>query len=219
MHDSSRKGSLSSAPALGKVACGTGVRDRFGGCGCHGQASLRPAAGLARARGILPAMVTLAVLASLLPACCLGPAGRTVRLTDLEHAPRVLLPPAQRITVSDPKMLHELCTPLGPRLGLLQVRSAADWTRLAEAAPGLGPCPDLRAGTVIGLACWAGTTLDGRWPLRIDGVRLYHGAGLIEANFHGGTFLPDGQTTLETAYVPGLAAILAADVNGTTFCP
>jgi hypothetical protein len=166
--------------------------------------------------GILP---VAALACCLLPACGPDPAGRPIRLTDLEHAPRLMLPAGQRVTVADPKVLYELCTPLGPRLGLLQVRSPADWARLVQAAPGLGPCPDLRAGTVVGLACWAGTTLDGRWPLRIDGVHLYRGAGLLEANFHGGTFLPDGTATLETAYVPGLAAILAADISGTTFCP
>jgi hypothetical protein len=162
----------------------------------------------------------LAALACcLLPACRLGPTGRTIRLTDLEHAPRVALPAAPPVTVADSTTLRDLCTPLGPRLGLLQVRSAADWSRLAAAAPGLGPRPDLRAGMVIGLACWAGTTLDGRRPVRIDGIRVYHGAGLLEARFQGGTFLPDGATTLETAYVPGLVALLAADINGTTFCP
>jgi hypothetical protein len=151
-----------------------------------------------------------------LPACGVG---RTVRLADLERAPRITPVAGQRVIVADPTALHELCTALGPRLGLLQVRRAADWDRLVRAAPELGPCPDLRAGIVVGLVCRAGTTLDGRWPVRIEGVRLYGGAGLLEARFRGGTFLPDGTMLLETAYVPGLTAVLAADVNGTTFCP
>jgi hypothetical protein len=72
---------------------------------------------------------------------------------------------------------------------------------------------------VVGLACWAGTPLDGQWPIDIACVRVHGGAGIVQARFIGGTFQPDGTAVLVTAHVPGLAAVLAADVNGTTFCP
>lgn len=193
----------------------------------HGQdASLRTAwtlgkdAGHASPHKRCPWLPLLAAAtACLLSACHLGPREKTVRLADLEHAPPAVLARPQRVGISDPEALRELCSPLGPRLGLLQVRSVADWNRLARIAPALGRCPDLQCGIVIGLACWAGTPLDGRWSIHIAAVRVHDGAGLIQAEFQGGTFQPDGTAILETAHVPGLAAVLAAEVNGTTFCP
>jgi hypothetical protein len=164
------------------------------------------------------ALLVLAIGWSL-PACRVELAAKTVRLTDLESAPPMVVMHTQRMRVTDAEGLRALCTPLGPRLGLLQVRSVADWNRLAKVAPGLGRCPDLRCGTFVGLACWAGTRVDGHWPIHIEAIRVREGAGLIEAKFQGGTFLPDGTVALETAHVPGLATILVAEINGTTFCP
>src|SRR5512143_772800 len=99
MYNSSRTGSLRNAVALGKVAS--------------------PAGGRQQTSVIVGALAILA--GGLLPACRLVPTTRAIRLTDLEQAPRVTVPAGQRITVADPTALHELCTPLGPRLGLLQV--------------------------------------------------------------------------------------------------
>lgn len=159
------------------------------------------------------------LLAAWLPACTGGPSAVTVTLEDLEAAVPVAITDTRRVYVSDPAVLHDLCTPLGSRLGLLQIHRTADWERLSAAAPELGPCPDLRSGSVIGLACWAGTPVSGHWPIRIDAVHLHRGAGLLEARFVGGTYLPDGAAVLETAHVRGLHTLLVANINGSLFCP
>lgn len=142
-----------------------------------------------------------------------------VTLASLEAAPVEPLNGGQRHVVTDADALRTMCTPLGPRLGLLQVRSRREWDRLAAVAPNIGPCPDLRRGTLVGLACWAGTPLDGGWPIELDGIQLQSGGGLLKARFHGGTYLPDGTARLETDYVQGLGRVLVVDVNGTSFYP
>jgi len=112
-----------------------------------------------------------------------------------------------------------MSSPLGPRLGLLQIRTTEQWQRLARAAPQLGACPDLAHGMVIGLACWAGEPVSGTWPVRIDAVRVADGAGLLEAHFAGGSYLPDGSARLETVFVPAFVNVLVADIDGTMFYP
>lgn len=142
-----------------------------------------------------------------------------ITMDTLENAPPVATTAVQHAVIADPTALRELCTPLGPRLGLIQVRSVAEWTRLTRLAPHLGPPPDFRTGMLIGLASWAGTPLDGRWPVHINKVRVHDGAGLVTGAFEGGSYLPDGTAVMETAHVQGLAAVLAVDLNGTTFYP
>ncbi len=121
--------------------------------------------------------------------------------------------------VSDAAPLRALCTPLGPRLGLIQVRSATEWEQLARALPQVVHQPGYRTGTLIGLVCWAGTPVDGRWPVHIDRIRAQDGAVHLHADFRPGTYLPDGTARLETAHLGGSATVLAVDVNGTTFFP
>lgn len=163
-------------------------------------------------------LIALAILGPL--AACRSPAtSRTLTLTDLENAPPAHAVLLERAVVSDAHELKKLCTQLGVRLGLIEVRSPRDWQRLAGIAPGVGRCPNLRHGMVVGIASWAGLPANGRWPIHLDGVNVRDGAGLVKATFEPGTYLPDGTTYLETAYVEGLRAVLAVDVNGTTFYP
>ncbi len=173
-------------------------------------------AGLVARPRLWAAMSALAVL---LPACAVSPPVKTVSLVSLEVAPIHAVVGGKRYVVSDPAALKTLCIPLGPRLGLLQVRSAGEWQLLSEAVPGIGPSPDLRRGTLVGIVCWAGTPIDGTWPVRLDAVRVCSGGGLMTATFQGGTYLPDGTVRLETDYVEGLRSVLVVDVNGTSFYP
>lgn len=143
---------------------------------------------------------------------------RTVTLEALESGQLAPLRPAARL-VADGRALRDLCTPIGPRLGLFQVHTPGQWERLAQAIPQLGRCPDLHKGSVIGLACWAGTPIDGRFPLQIESVRVAAGGGLLSATFRGGSYLPDGTAWVETGYVEGLRAVLMVSVNGTAFFP
>jgi hypothetical protein len=159
------------------------------------------------------------VLLPWLSACSSLSAPQTITLATLENAPPAATTEGRRVIVSDTTALRDMCTPLGPRLGLLQVRSAAQWARLVRAAPQIGPAPDFGTGIFIGIACWAGTPVDGHWPIHIDTVRVHDGAGLVTGAFEGGSYLPDGTAVLETAHVKGLMAVLAVDLNGTTFYP
>ena len=72
---------------------------------------------------------------------------------------------------------------------------------------------------MVGIACWAGEPVDGTWPVRVEGVRVQRGGGLVDATFRGGTYLPDGAAYIETAYVVGLRDVLGVQVNGTLFQP
>jgi len=164
------------------------------------------------------AIIGLAALL-LLPGCLLPPPTKTVTLSALEAAPATPLPGSQRLVASDSPALRSLCTPLGPRLGLLQVRNAADWRLYREVVPTAEKCPNLQRGSIVGIVCWAGTPLDGKWPVRVDAVKVEEGGGLLKARFHGGTYQPDGIAYLETGYVPGLRSVLVVSVNGTSFYP
>lgn len=172
--------------------------------------------GARRPRALLLAVI---VSACWQPSCKLGPEVQRVSLAELEAAPPANLATLKRVTVANADALRALCAPLGPRLGLLQVQSPAEWIRLQAAVAGLGPCPDLRRGMVTGLACWAGQRVDGQWPIHIRALRVHDGAGLLAAQFQGGTFLPDASAVAEIGYVPGLKRILVAEIDGTIFCP
>jgi hypothetical protein len=160
-----------------------------------------------------------AVLLALLAGGCTGPAPRTISAAALESAPPRRPDGAQRCIVTQASALRHLYQPLARRFGLIQIRTPKDWEVLASVAPVRGPCPDLSRGTLVGLLSETGTPLDGEWPLRWYAVRVHDGAGLLEASFHAGSFLPDGATYLETAYVPDLLAVLVVSVDGTWYYP
>lgn len=152
-------------------------------------------------------------------ACSARPQILTVSLRTLEEAAAARPGPRTRVVVSDLAALGDAFRPLGARLGLVQVNSTEQWERLARLAPGLGPCPDLAKGSVVGLASTIGIPLNGRWPIHVQSVREHEGAGLLVARFDGGSYLPDGTTYLETVYVPDLATVLVVEVNGVRFYP
>jgi hypothetical protein len=167
-------------------------------------------------RSVLPACaVTLGALA----ACSIQPAQERLTIHSLEMAQKVCPEAPRRAIVSDCAALQDLCYPLAGRLGLLQVHSPDDWSRLIQVAPELGPCPDFSRGMVVGVVSWAGLPLDGEWPIALEDVRCCHGAGLVSAHFRGGSYLPDGTTYLEAAFLEDLEAVLILDVNGVRFYP
>lgn len=140
-----------------------------------------------------------------------------VRLESLEAAERVVPQAVYRAAVENPDPLERLGAPLGRRLSLLQVRSAAEWASLRRAAPSLGAAPDFSRGSVVAIVCRAGQPLSHDWPIEIQDVRIHDGAGLVQAHFEAGTYLPDGTTVIEAVFVPGLAGVLVADVDGTRY--
>ncbi len=145
-------------------------------------------------------------------------ADKSLTLSDLKASPTVSMQRLGRSLVVNPEAIRKLCVPLGPRLALLEVRTAGQWHQLQHAACELGPQPNLKDGMVVGLVCWAGTPVDGGWPIRVNAVHIYGTAGLVEADFQGGNYLPDGVGYLEAVYVPGLRSVLVVAVNGTDFC-
>ncbi len=165
--------------------------------------------------GVLAAGVVLLVAA----ACRQSVRVRTVTLGDLENAPARPLNNTRHVVVREPDALRPLCKPLGPRLSLLQVADDHDWQALAQAAPDIGPRPDLTSGSLVGIVSWAGTPVDADWPVEMETIRQFGGGGLIEASFASGSYLPDGTAFLVSAYVPELKAVLVVDVDGTAFYP
>lgn len=163
--------------------------------------------------------VTALLLTSTLLGCGTAPRARTITVSQLEAAPRVPQMQTARALATNPDALRALCTPLGARLGLLQIHSHAEWDSLRKVVPHLGSCPDLHLGMLVGLACWAGTPISAHWPIRIEDVRVCDGAGIVTGEFSGGTYLPDGAAFIELAQVPGLATVLVVDVDGTRFYP
>lgn len=158
--------------------------------------------------------------------CLLGSAScsratRTVSVgvAELEGAAAVAPENRARAIVNDPAALGASYQPLGKRMGLVQVRSCRQWDALRAAASELGPCPDLSQGIAIAIVSRAGIPIDGEWPISLDDVRVSQGAGLVRADFHAGTYLPDGTTYLEIAQVPGLSDVLMVDIDGVRFFP
>lgn len=179
----------------------------------------RPIAGLPARRRRYVCVACLTVLLAGLSACGVSPVRWTISLHELETAPVNQLHATRRHIVSDPAAPRPLYQPLGRRFGLIQVCSEDQWEQLSHAAQHVGPCPDLRCGIVVGLVSEAGTPLDGGWPFRWQGIRLCEGAGLIEASFNAGNYLPDGTTWLETAYVERLRKVLVVSVDGSRYYP
>jgi hypothetical protein len=154
-----------------------------------------------------------------LTACSRVTNRRVVTVASLESASPVEVDDRVRAVIRDVERLRPLCVALGPRLGLVEVRSPADWEVLQQVVPGLGPCPDLSTGMVVGVVSWAGMPVNGGWPIRMESVRVRFGGGLVNAHFEPGSYLPDGSGYLETAYVEGLQTVLLVDVDGTAFYP
>jgi hypothetical protein len=177
----------------------------------------RPQRGcLAAAHATYLALVALLTALTGCAAAGLSPLG-TVSLTDLETSPARLPTGIQRGFIEDPADLESLVYPLGRRLGLLEVRDAQQWRLLAQAVPGLGECPDLSRGGLVGLVSLGGTPIAGGPPFRLKAVRVHRGAGLIEVQFNSGTYLPDGSSYFEMAYVNGLRSVLVVNVDGLEY--
>lgn len=173
-------------------------------------------AGLRRPRILL---VCFLFATAVFPACTWHPPRRTISLQTLITAPTLERLPTRQYIAADPAALRPLSQSLGGRITLIQVCNRHDWELLGQAVGHIGPCPDFQRGIVVGLVCQAGTPLDGRWPFGWEAVRVHEGAGLLEASFAGGSYLADGTTYVETAYVEGLSAVLVVAIDGNRFYP
>lgn len=119
--------------------------------------------------------------------------------------------------LSDVDRLGGLYRALTDRVGLIEVHDRGEWERLARVAPRLGPPPDFGRGMLVGVVSRAGQRVDGRWPIRLDAVRIVDAAGMVSSSFESGAYLPDGMSYMEAAFVEGLAAVLVVEVDGMRF--
>lgn len=157
---------------------------------------------------------------ALLTACSARPRTIEVSVHALSNAPSA--PPIRRdfAVVCDESAIHDMITPLGKRLGLIEIVSPQAWDRLRSATAGIGKCPDLRRGIVVGVVSSAGKPIDAdQWPIELSNVRLLEGAGFVTAEFAGGNYQPDGTSYVALAQVDGLHSVLLVEVNGVRFYP
>jgi hypothetical protein len=163
--------------------------------------------------------IGVATLAGLLLSCA-GPIHvRSVRIDQLETGYAVVPQPLGRSILTDPRALAPLTQPLGAGVSLLQVRDAEQWEILRRASPGLVDCPDLSRGIIVGLLSRTGQSLDGRWPIELKEVHVHDGAGLLDASFEDGGFLPNAVTYVDVAYIADVKQVLVVDIDGTRFYP
>lgn len=144
----------------------------------------------------------------------------SLEIEALQDAPPHALRDVRRAVARDPAALRRVCTTLAPRLGLVIVRSEGQWQRLAEIAPGLGKCPDLTTGPAVGLVGWTGTPVDpGPWPVELHWAQIVSGAALVRGHVVSGTYLLTDEAFIVTGVAPGVRAVRAVEVDGTTYQP
>lgn len=161
----------------------------------------------------LPVCVLLVALTS----CATRLPVTHVSLRALETAPSSRPRERIRTIVSDVDKLGALHHALNVNIGIVQIRSIADWRLLNEVAPQPGPPPDFSRGIVVGVLSRAGMPLDGGWPASIESVQMVDSAGLLISHFHSGCYLPDTTAYLESAYVEGLHTLLVVDIDDLRF--
>lgn len=151
--------------------------------------------------------------------CRIGARVELIELESLENGSRLEPHALGLALVSDVAALEEAFQPLGPRLGLVRVRSSVGWERLREIAPTLADQPDFRHGLAVGVISRCGEPLDGVWPIEVDEARLFQGAVYLTVDFHSGTYLADGAAYLDMVYIPDGTDVLVVEVNGVRFYP
>ena len=180
------------------------------------QAECNPTLSARQGRNLMTLLPLCALLVAL-TSCATRLPVTQVSLRALETAPSSRPRERARTIVSDVDKLGSLHHPLNVNIGIVQVRSIADWRRLNEVAPQPGPPPDFSRGIVVGVLSRAGTPIDGGWPASIKGVQMVDSAGLLVSHFQSGCYLPDTIAYLECAYVEGLRSLLVVDVDDLRF--
>ncbi len=152
---------------------------------------------------------------------CEGPRpAPIVTLSELRRGAPLPLTRRDALVIADVQALGTAYRPLGPRLGVIEIRDDATWEALqrGQARPLANRTPpDFDAGFVVGLVSTVGTPMGSDWPIRLDTVREANGGLLLQGAFTSGTYLPDGVTYADIAYVRGGRTVLAADVSGLNY--
>ncbi len=161
--------------------------------------------------GVLYGFVAAANL--LLPASC-TPGPRQVALRQLADPANEVRVARRRAVLRDYEPVAPLVTPLAGHIGLLRVRDEQEWDRLSRAAQALGPRPDFRAGSIVGVVSRCGSRVDGSWPIELQGVHVRERLGMVVAASQSGCYLPDAVTQVEFAWVAGLSRVAVVDIDG-----
>lgn len=152
--------------------------------------------------------------------CAPGQREMALEMEAFRDAAPHALRDVRRAVARDPAALRRICTTLAPRLGFVIIRSEGQWRRLTAVAPGLGSCPDLTAGPVVGLVGWTGTPVEpGPWPVELHWAQIAAGAALIRGHVVSGTYLLTDEAFIVTAVAPGVRVVRAVEVDGTTYRP
>lgn len=144
---------------------------------------------------------------------------RSISAQELAEAPLAQTELPLFGPLSELESLGGLYTPLGPRLGLIQVHSGDEWRRLSQVAPWLPVEPNWGNGSYVGLVSYAGQPIDGEPPVKLRYVRIFEGAGLVMGEFSSGSYLPDGSAYLTGTYVPGLKHVLLVEISDVRYRP
>lgn len=159
-------------------------------------------------------------LAAALGACRTPARETTVTLEQLERAAPARVLPLGSAVLADPAALEPSYHALNGRMGFYALHTPEDLARLHALAPHLPlPLPPPGRGLVVALASRIGTPLHERWPVRLRAARTVHGGALVEGRFAGGSYLLDGLTFIDAAYVPDATDVLVVEINGVKFMP
>lgn len=159
------------------------------------------------------------VLLPLSGVSCGSSHGPRLTTQELTAAPVAPMEVPQFGPLSDIPSLGSIYTPLGPRLGLVQVSTAREWQRLRAAAPWLLDEPHWETGSFVGMVSHAGQPLDDDPPIKLRYVRVLEGAGLVLGDFSSGSYLPDGSAYLTGTYVSGLKQVLLIEISDVRYRP
>lgn len=154
-----------------------------------------------------------------LSACSAPGVTRTIQLQSLERGASAEITPLGHAILSDPDQLAFARQPLGRRMAVYQIRSAAEFAKLQAIAPNLTDCPDFTRGIAVAVASEIGTPLHGHWPVTLESARMVDGAGLIRARFEGGNYLLDAATYVDVVYITGVTDVLVVEINGIRYFP
>ncbi|MBL8878544.1 MAG: hypothetical protein JNG88_05435 [Phycisphaerales bacterium] len=163
--------------------------------------------------GVLSFIAALAFFAG-----CAAPNNKVyVHMETLEVAAEARLAEPQRAVVLDEALFARFVRPVNDRVALVEIHDEQGWQTFNAGCAGLGARPDFAHGMFVGVLTRLGQPLDGEWPCELQAVRVVDGAGLVSASLRGGTYLPDGMTCVDGAFVYGLKRALVLEINGDRF--
>lgn len=157
------------------------------------------------------------LLCAVLLSCDAPRHDRAISLSALERAPSATINENHRFVIEDSDALRGLYRPIGKRAGFIEIRTQAQWDQFRRACPSCPSTVDWHRCTILALATWVGEPMDGRFPLKLAGIRTVDGAAMVSYTIAGGNYRPDGATYVDIAYADGVDSVVLVEVNGVRF--